>query len=152
MILVVGHGPSSNVDPDWIDRQSFVIRLFTGTHKHPKGTYSPHIGTKVDAIIATRPRNIIAGYPFWYEGDYRDRCREIAAPYTDKKLSTGTSGCLMAHLRFPGEEIGVIGFDATLHGFGIEKPGDWPFHDAKGEGKLLRSIGIKDYGNYGEDV
>jgi hypothetical protein len=33
MILVVGHGPSANVDPEWIDAQDFVVRLFTGNSK-----------------------------------------------------------------------------------------------------------------------
>jgi hypothetical protein len=29
---------------------------------------------------------------------------------------------------------------------------NWPYHDEVAEGKLLRDIGVKDYGNYGEDV
>ena len=150
MILVVGHGPSSNVDPDWIDEQDFVVRLFTGTHKQKPCKYSPHVGTKVDVIVTSRPRNIFSRkhLNWWSETEYRDICRDMARPFTVKKLSNGTSACLIARHLHPDEEIGVIGFDTTMTGYRLEERGFWPFHDAPGEGRLLRSIGVKDFGKY----
>lgn len=152
MILVVGHGPSANVDPEWIDAQDFVVRLFTGNSKKlgckHEGLYTPHVGTKTDAVCCTRPKPI-RGYKFWYEGKWRKRIKAISDPYTERKLSTGTSACVIAHLKFPDEEIGVIGFDTNMAGIYYD---NWPYHDAVAEGKLLRDIGVKDYGNYGEDV
>ena len=142
MILIVGHGPSADVDPEWVDSQDFVVRLFTNPRHHPRGTYVPTVGTKVDVIVTTRPRNIFDGPNWWLESDYRDMCRELADPYTDRKLSTGTVACLIAN-HICEDEIGVIGFDTTMRGIYYNK---WPYHDALKEGELLRSIGVKDYG------
>ena len=139
MILVVGHGPSSDVDPEWVDSQDFVVRLYTGRFRD----YKPHIGTKIDVIVVTRPKKIFEGYDFWLESDYREMCQK----YSDKKLSTGTVGCLIARHLYPDEEIGVIGFDATLRGVLPEM--GWPYHDEIEEGRILRSIGVSDYG---EDI
>ena len=168
MILVVGHGPSANVDPEWIDSQDFVVRCHTATHKQNlrgqgkasskvkqimRGSFVPHIGTKVDAVVTMRPHVRFNRCEVWYETDYRHDLREIKARFVRpnrSKVSTGTLACLIAKLiKFPNSEVGVIGFDTTLGGVYLN---DWPHHDAEGEGNLLRHIGVKDYGNYGEDV
>ena len=151
MILVVGHGPSAErADPEWIDKQDFVVRIFTGRFSHKLGGYEPHVGTKVDVLVTSRPRNMYgrSQLNWWLEADYRDMCNEMKAPFTVKKLSNGTVGCLIAHHLYPDKEIGVIGFDTTMTGWNLGKKGFWPFHDAPGEGKILRSIGVKDYGRY----
>jgi hypothetical protein len=135
MILIVGHGPSSEVDPDWVDNQ-FVVRLFTGTINKGKGAFVPTVGTKTDVIVTPTPKRVYDGPEWWVIGDY-------PLPDTGRKLSTGTAGCLIAHHLYPDKEIGVIGFDTTLRGVYVK---DWPYHDAEAEGKLLRSIGVKDYG------
>ena len=147
MILVVGHGPSSLVDPDWVDAQDFIVRILNTTIKQAPGEFKPHIGTRYDAVAISRPRYAEGrDLPFWLEGDYREICRAMADPYTSKKLSMGTNACLIAHHKYPDQDLGVIGFDTTMKGIFI-KP--WPYHDAEGEGKLLRSLGVEDFGYYG---
>ena len=167
MILVVGHGPSANVDPEWIDSQDFVVRCHTATHKQMlrgqgkasrkvkqimRGSFTPHIGTKVDAVVTTQPNVRFNRVETWCEATYREVTRALSCTFVSErrqKLSTGTVACLIARLvKFPDSEIGVIGFDTTL---GCVYLNNWPHHDAEGEGNLLRHIGVKDYGNYGED-
>ena len=142
MILVVGHGPSAEVDPEWVDSQSMVVRLFTGSINKGKGEFVPTVGTKTDVIVTPQPKRVYPGPLWWVESDYRERLRKLADPYTTKKLSTGTMACLIAHMEHD-DEIGVIGFDTTFRGVRL---GDWPYHDAGAEQKLLLSIGVKDYG------
>ena len=145
MILVVGHGPSAKVDPEWVDSQDFVVRLFEPS-QYRKGVYHTNIGSKIDVIVTTRPKNIFPGIEFWLESDYREIIREMVNP--QRKLSTGTVACLIARHKYPEEEIGVIGFDTTLRGWNLDV---WVYHDALAERKMLEEIGVKDCGARYED-
>lgn len=164
MILIVGHGPSANVKPKWIDGQDYVVRCDTATHRQSmksvetpegiiyRGRFRPHIGMKVDAVVTTQPKRSFTNADTWYEHVYRDTIREVSNRFVEarrRKLSTGTVACMVAKLiKFPDEEVGAVGFDTTLGGIYLPD-NNWPYHDAEGEGKVLRHIGIKDFGNYG---
>lgn len=137
MILIVGHGPSADVDPQWVDAQEIVVRLFTGSINKGKGEFVPTLGERVDVIVTPTPKRIYEGPTWWLIGDYD-------LPVSGRKLSTGTAACLIANIEYPEKEIGVIGFDTTLHGKWDAI--DWPYHDAEAEGEILRSIGVIDYG------
>ena len=163
MILVVGHGPSSQKRPRkigrWIDEQEYVVRCDTATHRKkrraaPSGykvEFHPHVGTKSDFVVTTDPHVRFSNAGVWHEHVYREEIRSLSNQFVDRKrqkLSTGTVACCIAKLiKFPDSEVGVIGFDTTMGGIYLAE-NRW-YHDAEGERELLRYLGIKDYAVYG---
>jgi hypothetical protein len=148
----------------WIDEQEYVVRCDTATHRQNwksieedgrkiKVTeFRGHIGFKVDAVVTTNSDVRYTNADLWCRADYIDEIKALSDRFTDptkQKLSTGTVACCIAKLiKFPNSEVGVIGFDTTLAGIHLPDK-NWHYHDADGEGELLRYLGIKDYADYG---
>ena len=141
MIIIVGHGPSvGRVQLD-IDQHT-VIRLRRA---------EPILGSRTDVICSSQARYQRPGIEFWHlVGETAKYCRDVLAPYKPKnhKPSTGLSATILARRHWPDEEIGVAGFDFTLH---PEMTADWVrgklrhnrwIHDAYAECECIKDIGV----------
>ncbi len=137
MLIIVGHGPSvARVPGDFIDEHK-VCRL---RRAHLK-IQSHYVGTKTDIICSSQIRYKKRGKEFWWlHGDLAKFCRDRLRPYSPKfrKPSTGLSAAIIAKDR--GYEVGVIGFDFTLH---PEEAVSWT-HDAFAEHECLIDLGVID--------
>ena len=137
MLIIVGHGPSVVCVPgDFIDEHK-VCRLRRANlkiHKH-------HTGTRTDIVCSSQIRYKKPGREFWWlHGDLRKLCNDRLRAYSPKfwKPSTGLSAAIIA--RHKEYEVGVIGFDFTLH---PETAKNWT-HDAWAESECLKDLGVID--------
>ena len=141
MIVIVGHGPSvGRVSLD-IDQHT-VIRLRRA---------ELILGSRTDIICSSQARYQKPGIEFWHlVGETAQYVRSVLAPYRPKnpKPSTGLSATILARKHFPDEQIGVAGFDFTLH---PEMACDWVrgkkrhnrwIHDAEAECRCITDIGV----------
>jgi hypothetical protein len=141
MIVIVGHGPSvGHVSLD-IDQHK-VIRLRRA---------EPILGSRTDVICSSQARYQQPDIEFWHlVGDTAQYVRSVLAPYKPKfsKPSTGLSATILARRQWPDEEIGVAGFDFTLH---PEMACDWVrgkkrhnrwIHDAYAENRCITDLGV----------
>lgn len=138
MILIVGYGPSAkNVSTEFIDANT-VVRLATG-----RG-YVPKLGTRTDIICSTVAKRAVKGIEFWHVADFKDLCINSLAKHkpSKHKPSTGLSAAIIARHKHPNEQIGVIGFDITLH---PETAKNGWRHDAIAECKCMNDLGITEY-------
>jgi len=142
MIVIVGHGPSlSAVPPDFDIDQHTVVRLRRAELL---------IGTRTDVICSSQLRYSRAGIEFWHlTGAIRSRCVEVLKPYAPSfsKPSTGLSAAILARDKWPDAEIGVVGFDYTMH---PDRAAAWQeksrhnrwIHDAHAENACIRDLEV----------
>ena len=137
MLIIVGHGPSVACVPgDFIDEHK-VCRLRRANlkiHKH-------YVGKRTDIICSSQIRYKKPGREFWWlRGELRKLCVDRLRPYTPFfwKPSTGLSAAIIA--KDKGYEVGVIGFDFTLH---PDTAKSW-CHDAQAEYRCLMDLGVTD--------
>lgn len=130
MILIVGHG-SIHVSPSFVDEQR-VVRLRRAI---------PFIGTRTDVVCSSQERYEKKGIEFWLlKGELLRLCVETLKRYkpTFAKPSTGLSAAIIARNKYPNKDIGVIGFDYTLH---PEQAKNWR-HDAYAECKCINDLNV----------
>jgi len=132
MILIVGHGPSSgHVSHSFVDKHR-VVRLRRAI---------PFVGTRTDITCSYQARYEQRGIEFWHlEGGLYRLCADTLKAFRPKfaKPTTGLSAAIIARNRYPDEDIGVIGFDYTLH---PSKEQAWR-HDQFAERECIKSLDI----------
>jgi hypothetical protein len=144
MILIVGHGPSADRVPHSFIDEQWVVRLRTWAQGSPLAT--PKYGTKIDCICSSELRFKKKSCEFWYlAGALRKFCVDALRPFNPNfwKPSTGLSAAIIARDRFPDAEIGVIGFDYTMH---PDKTQNWR-HDQFAECECIKTLGVIDICN-----
>ena len=127
----MGHGPSSahvsrDIESDWVVRLRRAI---------------PFLGTRTDAICSSQQRYEQKGAEFWYlEGDILRMCVRSLKKYNPslQKPSTGLCAAIIARNKFPKGDIGVIGFDYTLH---PDTAINWR-HDQYAEHECIKTLGV----------
>lgn len=135
MILIVGHGPSVCVSQSFVDKQR-VVRLRRAI---------PFIGTRTDVICSSQERYEKKGIEFWLlKGGLMRLCVNTLRRYSPSfwKPSTGLAAAIIARDKYPKEDIGVIGFDYTLH---PERAKHWR-HDAKAECECINGLNVIELG------
>ncbi len=132
MILIVGHG-TYHVSQSFVDEQR-VVRLRRATLL---------IGTRTDVVCSSQPRYEKKGIEFWLlQGELLRLCVDTLKRYKPSfwKPSTGLAATIIARDKYPEEDIGVIGFDYTLH---PEKAKNWR-HDAYAECECINDLRVID--------
>jgi hypothetical protein len=143
MLIIVGHGPSVvHVPGDFIDQHTVCrLRRAKKTLNCGKGRKA-YVGTRTDIVCSNQSRYRKPYAEFWHlKGKLRKLCVDRLRPYSPKfwKPSTGLSAVIIA--RHKGyEEIGVMGFDFTLH---PETAKNWT-HDVWAESECLKDLGVID--------
>ncbi len=140
MILIVGHGPSAGrVSHSFVDKQE-VVRLRTQDYNREYRAID-FIGTRTDFICSSDKRYEESEIEFWHlQGELRVFCAATLKPFKPgfKKPTTGLSAVIIARNKYPSMDIGVIGFDYTLH---PERAKHWR-HDAYAECECINSLNV----------
>jgi len=134
MLVIVGHGPSAGYVPgDFVDKHT-VVRI-RDCPKLQKG----RIGTRVDIICSGDNKHRREGVGFWDLKEWRPRISPYFMKFEPgfKKPSSGLSAVIIADLK-GYEEIGIMGFDYTLHPDRLKNHNDWR-HDLRAENECLQS-------------
>ena len=128
----MGHGPSTDrVSDEWVDKH-WVVRLRRAI---------PFVGTRTDAICSYQARYEQRGIEFWHlDGELYRLCAARLKEFNPKfaKPTTGLSAVIIARDRNPDKDIGVIGFDYTLH---PETAKHWR-HDAYAECECIKTLNV----------
>jgi hypothetical protein len=135
VLVIWGHGRSGRVPGDSFDEHK-VVRFRDNI---------PKIG-RTDIVCSLYERDRRNNKEFWHLGEWRKHCTEILKPFNPRipKPSSGLSAVIIA--REKGyEDIGVIGFDFTLHPERIKRP-KWWSHDAYAECECIKTLGVIDLG------
>lgn len=133
MILIVGHGPSAGrVSHEFVDDQEVVVRLRRAI---------TFIGSKTDVILSKKILHKRDGIEFWHLQDELLRmCTRRLKAFNPRfqKPSTGLCAAIIAREKYPDEEIGLIGFDYTLH---PEQAKNWR-HDVYAENACINTLDV----------
>lgn len=133
MILIVGHGPSAGrVSHEFVDDQRAVVRLRRAIAL---------IGSKTDVIVSSQIRYKRDCIEFWHlQGELLRMCTRRLKPFNPsfQKPSTGLCAAIIARDRYPDEDIGLIGFDYTLH---PEQAQNWR-HDVYAENACINTLDV----------
>jgi len=134
MLIIVGHGPSAGYVPgDFVDKHT-VVRI-RDCPKLQKG----RIGTRVDIIISSFLKHKRDGVEYWDLHEWRPKIGPIFMEFNPgfKKPSTGLSAVMIADI-LGYKDIGIMGFDYTLHPDRLKNHNDWR-HDLRAENECLQS-------------
>lgn len=137
MILIVGHGPSSaHVSHDFVNKHR-VVRLRRAI---------PFVGTRTDVICSSQQRYEQKGVEFWLlQNELYQLCEDTLLEFKPDiiKPSTGLSAVIIARDIQPNVDIGVIGFDYTLH---PHESQNWR-HDQFAECECLKTMNVIEFGD-----